>query len=171
MNDRVAPAEDPVIRLGLLMESAQTHQRLAENQLDALRGHTRELDAVVREAIRTTLVQELQELNQEMVRAAAAMRKVSRQANLRATLLGLAPALLCTLLSLGAARWLLPSESSLAILRAQESKLTANVEALAQRGGRVAWRQCGERLRLCVRIDRSAPAYGQHAEYVVLDGY
>jgi hypothetical protein len=75
------------------------------------------------------------------------------------------------LLPLGVARWLLPSDSSLSEMRSRQAALSANIAAFEQRGGKVAWRRCGEQLRLCVRIDKSAPVYGEHADFYVLEGY
>ena len=48
------------MKLGLLMEAAQAQQGLAAQALERLREHTAGLDAVVREEIRATLIEELQ---------------------------------------------------------------------------------------------------------------
>jgi hypothetical protein len=65
----------------------------------------------------------------------------------------------------------LPSPASIAALRAQQAELSQNVARLAQRGGKAEWRSCGDAARLCVRIDRSAPVYGDNADYYVVKGY
>ena len=41
---------------------------------------------------------------------------------------------------------------------------------LEQQGGRIDWRHCGEAARLCVRVDRKAPTYGEKADYYVVAG-
>src|SRR5579863_7856981 len=69
MTERAPALGDAAIQLGLLMESAQAHQKLAEGQLQRLRAHTQDLDGVVRDEIRRTLVEELRALSAEAARA------------------------------------------------------------------------------------------------------
>jgi len=88
--------EDETLKLGLLMEAAQAQQTLAATALDRLREHTAGLDRVVREEIRATLLEEMQALDEESRRAAEALRRLQRTANLRlilwsTTVLSLAP--------------------------------------------------------------------------------
>ena len=75
--------EDETLKLGLLMEAAQAQQTLAATALDRLREHTAGLDRVVREEIRATLLEEMQALDEESRRAAEALRRLQRTANLR----------------------------------------------------------------------------------------
>jgi hypothetical protein len=56
MSARTQTMDDATMKFGLLMESAQAHQKLAETHLEQLRAHTRDLDGVVRDEIRRTLV-------------------------------------------------------------------------------------------------------------------
>src|SRR6202171_6593087 len=74
MSDRAHTMDDATMKFGLLMESAQAHQKLAEAQLDKLRAHTDDLDGVVRDEIRRTLIEELQMLTAESTRATQALR-------------------------------------------------------------------------------------------------
>jgi hypothetical protein len=67
--------------------------------------------------------------------------------------------------------WLLPSQSELATLRSKRDELASNVARLEQRGGRIDLRRCGGTDRLCVRVDRKAPVYGEAADYFVIRGY
>jgi hypothetical protein len=78
-----ANLNEKTMAFGLLMESAQAHQKLAESQLDKLREHTRDLDGVVREEIRRTLVDELRLLTVETARALGALEKMRRSVCLR----------------------------------------------------------------------------------------
>jgi len=66
---------------------------------------------------------------------------------------------------------LLPSAGEVATLRGERDQLAASVARLKQQGGLVNWRYCGETARLCVRVDRGAPAYGEKADYYVVRGY
>jgi hypothetical protein len=65
----------------------------------------------------------------------------------------------------------LPSAADVAVLRARRDELTASLTELEQQGGRIDWRHCGESKRLCVRVDRKAPAYGDRGDYYVIEGY
>jgi hypothetical protein len=153
------------------MESAQVHQKLAEGQLEKLRAHTQDLDAVVRDEIRRTLVEELQMLTAETTRATRALEKVRGGAAWRGMVLSLLAATLCGLVPLALARWAFPSPADIALLRVRREELLANVAKLEQQGGRIDWRRCGDARRLCVRVDRKAPSYGEKADYYVLEGY
>lgn len=163
--------DDLTMNFGLLMESAQAHQKLAETQLDQLRAHTRDLDAVVRDEIRRTLVEELQSLTAESKRATEALRRVGRGASARIGLLSLTIIVLSTCIPTAIVRWVMPSEPEIAALRARRDVLAASVATLEARGGRAEWRRCGDPARLCVRVDRKAPTYGEKADYFVVAGY
>jgi hypothetical protein len=113
MSDR-AVADDTTMKVGLLMESAQVHQKLAEGQLEKLRAHTADLDVVVRDEIRRTLVDELQLLTAETTRAARALQKLRSGAATRGMVLSLAGAMLCSGIPIALARWALPSPADIA---------------------------------------------------------
>jgi hypothetical protein len=170
MSDRGA-VDDATMKVGLLMESAHVHQKLAEGQLEKLRAHTEDLDAVVRDEIRRTLVEELQMLTSETTRATQALQKLRSGTAWRAMASSLCGATLCALVPVGLARWALPSPGDIATLRARREDLAASVAKLEQQGGRIEWRRCGEARRLCVRVDRKAPSYGEKADYYVIEGY
>jgi hypothetical protein len=152
------------------MESAQVHQRAAESQLDKLRAHTEELDGVVRGEIRRTLIEELQQLSTESRRAAQVLQRIRRGAAVRGALWSIVMAVLCTGIPITIMRWALPSESEIAGLRARRDELAASVATLERRGGGMEWRRCGVTARLCVRVDRKAPAYGEKADFYVVAG-
>jgi hypothetical protein len=169
--ERSMPVEDATVKFGLLMESAQAHQKLAETQLEGLRVHTRDLDGVVRDEIRRTLIDELKALTAETTRAAQALRSIRRVGAWRGAAWTLGVALLCALIPVGVARWALPSPAELAGLRLKRDEMNASLQRLQQLGGSVEWRRCGEAGRLCVRVDRKAPTYGDKADYFVVEGY
>ena len=62
VTERAGALDDATLKVGLLMESAQAHQKSPEGQLERLRVHTQDLDSVVRDEIRRTLVEELRSL-------------------------------------------------------------------------------------------------------------
>ena len=163
--------DEATVKFGLLMESAQAHQKLAETHLDKLRAHTQDLDAVVRDEIRRTLIEELQMLTTESRRAAEVLWRIRRSIGLRVALSGIAVATICAAIPVAIAHWFLPTEADIAGLRVRRDELTANIAGLEQRGARIELRRCGETERLCVRVDRSAPAYGAQADYYIVKGY
>ena len=167
----VAPIDDAHLKLGLLMETAQSHQSLVETSLQQLHSHVRELDAVVRDEIRRTLVDEFGTLIDESARAAQALRVLRGAANLRltawSTLIALVPGGVAAMLL----AWLVPSRAEIEALRVQHDALTAAIARLEHSGGRMDLRRCGQAQRLCVRVDKRSAIYGEQADYFVVMGY
>jgi hypothetical protein len=163
--------EDLTMKLGLLMETAQAQQALGSAALERLQEQLGGLDAVVREEIRATLLEELAALAEESRRAAHALCHLQRLANVRAPLVGAVLAGLAAAVPLAAAWWFTPSGPEIAALRGRRDDLSANIARLHEQGGRVQLRRCGAAQRLCVRVDRAAPAYGEAADYRIVQGY
>ena len=74
------------MKFGLLMESAQAHQKLAEQISRSFGCTPKILDMVVRDEIRRTLIEELQMLTAESKRATEVLRRIGRGAVLRGAL-------------------------------------------------------------------------------------
>jgi hypothetical protein len=170
MSDTPA-VDEHTMKLGLLMETAQTQQELVDGSLQRLQAHTQGLDAVVREEIRRSVVAELAEVVQESTRAAQALRALRRAADLRAlwwsAVMSCVPGAVAALLL-----WCwLPTPADIAALRAQHAQLSAAIARLNDSGARVQMRRCGEPARVCVRVDKRAPAYGEQADYLIVKGY
>ena len=153
--------EDETLKLGLLMEAAQAQQTLATTTLDRLREHTAGIDAIVRQEIRATLLEELQALDEDSRKAAEALRRLQRTVNLRLIAWSTVALGVASLLPWSLAWWLLPTRAELA----------ANVARLSHQGGNLDLRHCGATQRLCVRIERSAPAYGAAGDFLIVKGY
>jgi hypothetical protein len=166
-----AQLEDETLKLGLLMEAAQAQQTLATAALERLREHTAGLDAIVREEIRATIIEEMQALAEDSVRTSEALRRLGRAASWRFAAWSAAIVGFSTLIPFGIAQWWLPSHAEVAALVARRDQLTANLRQLAGQGGQIEIRHCGRAQRLCVRIDRSAPPYGEAADFRILEGY
>jgi hypothetical protein len=163
--------DETTMKFGLLMESAQTHQKLADAHLERLRAHTQDLDGVVREEIRRTLIEELRGVAAESNRAVNALRGIKRAAGARGLILSAVAATLSTAVPIAIARWVLPSAEQVNALRARRDQLAENVSRLEQQGGRIEWRRCGESARLCVHVDRTSPVYGEKGDYYIVKGY
>jgi hypothetical protein len=162
---------DEAMKLGLLMEAAQAQQRLGQESLERLAAHTHDLDVIVRDEIRRSVAEGLGSIASESRRAAQSLQSLRRSANVRVLLWTASIAAVCSAVGIGEAYWMLPSQREVAALRARRDALAANIASLEQRGGMLDVRRCGGRARLCVRIDRSAPAYGPGADYLVVKGY
>jgi Na+-transporting NADH:ubiquinone oxidoreductase subunit NqrB len=167
------PAQlDPdTMKLGLMMETAQTQQRLTASTLKQLKAHTQELDNIVREQIRRTLTDEFGALIEEAEHAIQLLRGLKQATRwqfaswtILATVLVGAISMLCV--------WcLVPSSAQISALRTRQQQLIAAIDALEQRGGRIDLRRCGSSDRWCVRVDRQAPTYGEQSDYYVVKGY
>ena len=161
---------DQTLRMGLLMEAAQSQQRLAQASLEKLDAHARELDALVREEVRRTLLETVAGLTVETEQAADALRRLRRVADLRVVAWTVTVTLISAAVALGATRWALPSLGQIESLRARRAALLADIERLRERGAQIDLRRCGQRRRLCVRVDRHGPGYGAHGEYRLIEG-
>ena len=162
---------DEAMKLGLLMEAAQAQQRLGQESLERLAAHTRDLDVIVRDEIQRTVAEALGNVGSESRRATESLQRMRRATNVRTLLWTIAMAIVCSGIAMGGAWWVLPSQSEIAALRSRRADLTANIASLEQRGGMMDIKTCGARARLCVRVDRNAPAYGSDADYRVVKGY
>jgi hypothetical protein len=163
---------DPeTMKAGLLMEAAQAQQRLADSSLRKLKTHAGEVAGIVSDEVRRALAGELQTLASDTRAASDALRGLRRGVGWRLGLVSLGLSALSTALALAVAWWLLPSRAELAALRARHDEYAAAIAALERAGGRADLRRCGDQQRLCVRVDRRAPAYGQSGEFLVIHGY
>jgi hypothetical protein len=158
------------VKLGLLMETAQTHQKLAEEAIGKLNEQTQGLQAVVRDQIRRAVVEEIKIVQAETQSAVAALRRVRRAANARVTLWTVGPTAISAGIALFIAWWVLPTPTEIARLRTERDELASNVAVLNQRGARADLRRCGTG-HLCIRVDTNAPRYGDHRDYFVIRGY
>lgn len=166
-----AALSEEAMRLGLLVEAAQAQQRLGEESLQRLAAHMRDLDAIVRDEVQRTVAESIGNVAGESRRAAESLQRLRRAANLRTLLWTVSIAMICSGIAMGEAWWLLPSRREIAALRARRDVLAADISRLKQRGGLMDVRTCGAQARLCVRVDRTAPAYGAGADYLIVKGY
>jgi hypothetical protein len=158
------------MRCGLLLESAQIHERSAAESIDRLQSHTRDLDALVRDEIRRTLIDELRALTAEIGESVAMLRALRRKLSVRHALWTFAVGV-ATAGVPGVIVWaLLPSAQRVDALRAERDALQSAVRDLRAHGAAVVWSRCGPARRLCVRIDRDSPAYGALADYRIVAG-
>jgi hypothetical protein len=163
--------DEGTMKLGLLMEAAQANHRVAEASLKKLRAFANDLTTVVRDEVRSVLITELSSLAQDSKRASDALRALQRAATIRAVAWSLSMTALCSAIPLGLVYWLVPSRAEIAALRARHDELARQITRLEQSGGRIDLRRCGDGERLCVRVDRKAPSYGEQSDYLIVRGY
>jgi hypothetical protein len=162
---------EDTVNIGLLMEAAQTHQDMAQTALQRLNDHAAGLDEVVRDAVRRAVVAEFGALGEHCTQTIESIRGLSRVATRRSVWTGAILAAIPAIIVAVALPYCLPGRAQVAAQKAQLSILQDNVARLAQTGGRIDLRHCGETARLCVRVDRHAPSFGEHADYFVVQGY
>lgn len=162
---------DEAMRVGLLMEAAQAQQRLGQECLERLAAHTHDLDAVVRDEVRRTIAEELGNVAGETRRVMESLQRMRRAANMRTLLWTVSMATICSAVGMCEVWWALPSQREIEALRARRDALAVNIARIEKHGGLLDLRTCGARARLCVRVDRNAPAYGPGADYLVIKGY
>ncbi len=163
--------DQETMKIGLLMEAALAQQRLADSSLKKLKVHANELTVIVADEVRRFLAGDLQTLASDTRAASDALRGLRRGVGWRLGLMCLVLSALSTALALAVAWWILPSRAELAVLRARHDEYAASVAALERAGGRVDLRRCGDQQRLCVRVDRRAPAYGESGDFLIVHGY
>jgi hypothetical protein len=163
--------DDTTMKLGLLMETAQAQQKAAEASLRKLKAATTELTGVVREEARRVFLEEIHALSTDSKRAADALQAARRTANRRTLAWSIGITVLCSAIPLSLACWVIPSRAEIAVLRARHDELVATIANLERQGGRIDLRRCGDGGRLCVRVDRKAPTYGEQSDYLIVRGY
>jgi uncharacterized protein YPO0396 len=163
--------DDTTMKLGLLMEAAQTHQKSADSTLRKLKATANDLATIVRDEVRSVVVEQFQSLVTDSKRASVALREVQRAANIRALVWSLSLTALCSAIPLLLACWIIPSRGEIAALRAKHDELATKIASLEEQGGRIDLRHCGNGARLCVRVDRKAPMYGEQSDYLIVRGY
>ena len=168
----VADAEplSETLRVGLLLETAQTQQRVGEEVFERLRDHLRALDALVRAEVGRAACESLQALSSEAEQAEAALRRLRQETTVRVLTWSTTAMVLSAAIGLVILHLLLPSSAQVSRLRARRALYASDVRRLRQFGGAVDLRRCGTTGRLCVRVHRDGPRYGRHGDYLLVKG-
>jgi len=158
------------VKIGLLIEAAQTHQKLAEAAIEKLNERAQGLGAVMRDEIRGAVTEEMKIVQSETRGAVEALQRVKRAANARVTFWTIGVTAIAAAVALFVTRWILPTPAEITTLRTERDELASNIAILNQHGARADVRRCGTG-RLCVRVDLKAPRYGEGSDYLVIRGY
>ncbi len=162
--------EDAVTRTGSPSEVPSQHGEL-QAAIERLGVLVEDLERVVRQEIRSAFVEEFQMLGAASQRAAEALHGVRRAASMRIAAWAVALSVACSAIPVVVSWAVIPSRAALAQMRRERDELAASVDRLQLQGGKIDLQRCGVERRLCVRIERSAPAYGPQADYLVVKGY
>jgi hypothetical protein len=154
----------------ILPWAAQRDQQQIQSVIEQLHELARDLELVIRQEIRSALAEEFQALGGASSRAAQALEAVRRAASVRVALWAVAVVGACSAIPVTISWTALPSRGELVRMRAERDRLEANIALLEQRGGNIDLRRCGPTSRLCVRVERAAPAYGAQSDYLVVKG-
>src|SRR5437764_14284532 len=104
------------MKVGLLMEAAETQQALAAAALEQLREHAAGLDGIVREELRSTLIEQLGALEEDSRRAGESLRALKQAASLRVAAWSVGVAALSAANPLTVGGWVRPSHDEVAPL-------------------------------------------------------
>jgi hypothetical protein len=158
------------IKLGLLMESAQAHQKLAEAAIAKLNEQAKGFESLATHQIERALGEALKSVHAQTQSLFETLQRAKRAANLRSALWALGTTAAAIGVALFVAWCVLPTAAELTALRSERDELAANVAVLDHRGARADIRRCGAR-HLCVRVDLEAPRYGEGSDYLIIKGY
>ena len=155
---------DPMEAPALAFAAAEKQQQAAQAVLTELRVQIQALPDTARDTLRRALIEALSGLHTEVQEATEAIQHLHRRA--RRQLLWLAPATVGLGLGAGlaAATLVIPTKAEIAERR-------ATVEALKRTAGEAVLLRCEDRthrVRVCVRVDTAAGAFGPHHDYYLL---
>jgi hypothetical protein len=153
------------VDLNQVLATVHAQQSQIHGVLATLDSRSRDLDATVVEAVQRALA------DAAGIRAAEKLSQVHRATGIRFARWSFGIVSACALVPTILSWALLPSRAQLLQARQTQEQLSAGVEQLSRQGGRIELRHCGAANRLCVRVDRSSPFFGEHADFMVLKGY
>lgn len=147
---------------------AQRDPQPSEEIIERLEAIVEDVGELVRQELHAAFLQEFQSLGTASARAAQALAAVRRVASVRMALWAIGVASACTVVPAAVVWTLLPTSGQLARLRHEREALAATVSRLRAAGGAIDLSHCGVRGRLCVRVERSGPAYGPHGDFLLV---
>jgi hypothetical protein len=157
--------EGAPVEIGRILETIHAQQSQIHGMLATLDSRARDLDSTLGEAVQRAF------MDAAGLRAAEKLTQVHRASGIHFARWSFAIVSACALVPTALSWMLMPSRTQLLQARQTADQLSAQVALLSREGGRIDLRHCGEASRLCVRVDRKSPFYGENADYMVLKGY
>jgi len=164
MNSDLSTESAPV-DLGRVLETVHAHQSQIHGMLATLDTRSRDLDSAMGEAVQRAF------MDAAGMRAAEKLSQIHRATGMRFALWSFGIVSACSLVPTVLTWMLMPSRAQMTQARQSLDQLSAGIARLSREGGRMDLRHCGEANRLCVRVDRKTPFYGESADYAVVKGY
>ena len=164
MNSELATEAAPT-ELGRVLETVHAQHSQIHGMLATLDTRSRDFDSAMGEAVQRAF------MDAAGLRAAEKLSQIHRATGMRFALWSFGIVSACSLVPTVLTWMLMPSRSQLMQARQSLDQLSAGIARLSREGGRIDLRHCGEANRLCVRVDRKAPFYGEGADYAVIKGY
>jgi hypothetical protein len=164
MNSDLSTATAPV-DLGRVLETVHAQQSQIHGLLATLDTRSRDLDSTMGEAVQRAF------MDAAGLRAAEKLSQIHRATGMRFALWSFGIVSACSLVPTVLTWMLMPSRAQVTQARQSLDQLSAGIARLSRAGGRIDLRHCGEANRLCVRVDRKTPFYGENADYAVVKGY
>jgi hypothetical protein len=161
------PVPQP-LEVGLLLETVQSQQRLAEETLARLGEQLRSLETEVGAQVAYAAREAFLQLGAEADAVRTQLLGLRRAVGMRAALRSAAAALASAAMTVLAVRLLVPSAAQIDALRARRALFAADVRRLREYGGSVELRRCGAQGRLCVRVQRAGPVFGAHGDFLLV---
>jgi len=164
MKSELSTATAPV-DVSQILETVHHHQSEIHGMLATLDSRSRALDTTLGEAVQRALMEAAG------IRATEKLSQMHRATGVRFARWSFGVVSACALVPAILSWVLLPSPAQVMQTRQTVQQLSAGVAQLSREGGRIDLRHCGERNRLCVRVERKAPFYGETGDYMILKGY
>ena len=158
-------ADTTAVDVGRVLEAVRAQQSQLQGMLTTLDARSRDLESVLGEAVQRAFA------DAAGFRAAERLSQVHRATGARFALWSFGIVGVCSLVPAVLAWMLMPSRAQLIQARQSLDQLSVGIARLSREGGRIDLRRCGEANRLCARVDRKAPFYGEESDYAVLKGY
>jgi hypothetical protein len=153
------------VDLGRILETVHAQQSQIHGMLATLDSRSRELDTTLGDTVQRAF------MDAAGLRAAQTLSQVHRATGVRFARWSFGVVSACALVPTLMTWILMPSRGQVIQARQTFDQLSAAVAQLSREGGRIDLRHCGAANRLCVRVDRKSPFYGESADYMVLKGY
>jgi hypothetical protein len=164
MNSELSTATAPV-DLGQVLETVHAQQSQIHGMLATLDSRSRDLDSAMGEAVQRAF------MDAAGLRAAEKLSQIHRATGMRFALWSFGIVSACSLVPTVLTWMWMPSRAQMTQARQSLDQMSAGIARLSREGGRIDLRHCGEANRLCVRVDRKTPFYGEKADYAVVKGY
>ncbi|MGC1457423.1 MAG: hypothetical protein WA825_04005 [Steroidobacteraceae bacterium] len=164
MNSETAIQSGPP-DLGQVLETVHAQQSKIHGMLATLDARARDLDSTLGEAVQRAF------MDAAGLRAAQKLSQVHRAAGIRFARWSFGIVSACALVPAVLSWMLMPSPAQVLQVRQTLEQLSVRVAQLSREGGRMDLKHCGPAKRLCVRVERKSPFYGESADYMIVTGY